>query len=58
MDRHCPECQKQIPVCSCGEWDCAFYKHLKDECPSERGAAYRKQVEESIARRKENIDKK
>jgi hypothetical protein len=42
-ERRCPECSIIIPMCSCGEWDCGFYGHLRADCPSPRGHEYRKQ---------------
>lgn len=44
-DKKCPGCDTTIPLCSCGVWDCGFYAHLGSDCPSERGAAYRTQLQ-------------
>lgn len=54
MSEPCPECGKIIETCKCGEWDCAFYAHLRKECQSERGIEYAKQVEEYIRRRRDD----
>lgn len=48
-ERKCPECDITIPMCSCGVWDCGFYSHLGSDCPTERGASYRRQLEFSVS---------
>lgn len=32
-------------MCTCGVWDCGYYSHLRDECPSDAGTQYRERIE-------------
>jgi len=52
IDRLCKAgCGQIIKLCTCGEWDCGFYKHLGSDCPTQEGVDYREMIAESVRKR-------
>jgi hypothetical protein len=40
----CPECGVMVPTCTCGVWGCGYNYHLRVDCKSPAGDAYRKEI--------------
>ncbi len=41
---NCPECQVEVPMCSCGVWECGLHGHYGSDCPTPSSIAYRRKI--------------